>query len=169
MTDNNTSNTRSKLTLKLPSSASSSDLGKKNHDKEKKQNSSAVHVTIKGRKKEHNNNDYNSTGLNKNELEARFKAISSSKNNQFDNHKTHDVFNKIRDSNMESTKDHRKENTVKTNEISSKNLSIKEELNSHDHSNFSKTIDEKPKSVESSIHDNHEQKSTNFAPKNFNL
>jgi translation initiation factor IF-2 len=165
MTDNNTSNTRSKLTLKLPSSASSSDLGKKNHDKEKKQNSSAVHVTIKGRKKEHNNNDYNSTGLNKNELEARFKAISSSKNNQFDNHKTHDVFNKIRDSNMESTKDHRKENTVKTNEISSKNLSIKEELNSHDHSNFSKTIDEKPKSVESSIHDNHEQKSTNFAPK----
>ncbi len=165
MTDNNTSNTRSKLTLKLSSSVSSSELGKKNQDKERKQNSSAVHVTIKGRKKENNSNDLHSTGLNKNELEARFKAISSSKNNQFDNHKTHDVFNKIRDSNIESIKDIRKENAVKANDTSPKNLPINDELNSHSPSHLTKNIDEKPISNESPINVHNEQKPSYLAQK----
>ncbi len=113
MTDNNTSNTRSKLTLKIPSSAGSTDLGKKSQtnpvNKDNKNNSSAVHVTIKGRKKENGANNFNQTGLNKNELEARFKAISFSKNNKSDDYKTHDVLSKIKVSNAPSNKDNDRE------------------------------------------------------------
>lgn len=100
MTDDKTNNnTRSKLTLKLPSSVNSPEIGIKNQNnsKDKKTTSSAVHVTIKGRKKDNAKKDDLINGLNRQEIEARFKAISSSANFASDDFKTNDILCKIRD------------------------------------------------------------------------
>jgi translation initiation factor IF-2 len=79
MTDNETPNTtRSKLTLKLPTSATSQPLALKNVEN-KKVSSHSVQVTIKGRKKEIRPDETPSHGLSKNEFEARVKALSGSK------------------------------------------------------------------------------------------
>lgn len=74
MSDDNQNTTRSRLTLKLPTSVNTQNLTLKT-GVEKKLGSSAVQVTIKGRKKE---SAFESTdrGLNKSEMEARIRAIS---------------------------------------------------------------------------------------------
>jgi translation initiation factor IF-2 len=113
MTDNKTSNNRSKLTLKLPSSVSSPEINFKNQNKDKK-NSSAVHVTIKGRKKDNTSSAESGNGLNKKELEARMKAISSS-NNQDEEIKTHEILNKkIKDQNPDDNNNINKDQKPKT-------------------------------------------------------
>ena len=113
MTDNKTSNNRSKLTLKLPSSVSSPEINFKNQNKDKK-NSSAVHVTIKGRKKDNSSSADSGNGLNKKELEARMKAISSS-NNQDEEIKTHEILNKkIKDQNPDDNNNINKDQKPKT-------------------------------------------------------
>ncbi len=79
MTDNETPNTtRSKLTLKLPTSATSQTLTLKNVEN-KKVSSHSVQVTIKGRKKEIKPDETPLNGLSKNEFDARVKALSGSK------------------------------------------------------------------------------------------
>ncbi len=79
MTDNETPNiTRSKLTLKLPTSATSQTLALKNVEN-KKVSSHSVQVTIKGRKKEIKPDETPLNGLSKNEFDARVKALSGSK------------------------------------------------------------------------------------------
>ncbi|MFZ9470145.1 MAG: translation initiation factor IF-2 N-terminal domain-containing protein, partial [Rickettsiales bacterium] len=77
MTDKNSNNTRSKLTLKLPSKVNNS-ITENSSQKtsEKKTSNTSVQVTIKGRKPSSSSSSSNSKSLNKNELEARFKAIS---------------------------------------------------------------------------------------------
>lgn len=100
MTDANNSNTiRSKLTLKLPSSANTQAASPK-APAEKKLSSSAVQVTIKGRKKEARADEGNA-GLNKSEFEARFKAVSQSKNEK-DEIKTHEILSKITKENRQA-------------------------------------------------------------------
>ncbi len=79
--DNNQNTTRSRLTLKLPTSVSAKTLTLKT-GVEKKLSSSAVQVTIKGRKKEANNKESFESGLSKSEMEARIRAISSSSKDQ---------------------------------------------------------------------------------------
>ena len=92
MTDNSKNKTRSKLTLKLPSSVSTANLTAKSGVDKKLKNSS-IQVTIKGRKKdlskERENND-----LNKREIEQRFKAISESQQNSDQEIKTSDILKK---------------------------------------------------------------------------
>lgn len=79
MTDNQPQNTtRSKLTLKLPTSSTSQTLVLKNVEN-KKVSSHSVQVTIKGRKKEVKPEETPSHGLSKNEFDARVKALSGSR------------------------------------------------------------------------------------------
>ncbi len=90
----NQNTTRSKLTLKLnPASSGAQTLTLKTVEN-KKVSSSSVQVTIKGRKKEVKDDNRVSSGLNKNELEARAKAISGSKT-EIDEIKTHEILSKI--------------------------------------------------------------------------
>lgn len=78
MTDKNSNNTRSKLTLKLPSKFNNQNSDNSSQKiYEKKSSNSSVQVTIKGRKPNSPNNITASKSLNKSELEARFKAISN--------------------------------------------------------------------------------------------
>ncbi len=94
MTDTTSSNTtRSKLTLKLPSSVSGQSLTLKAAP-EKKLGSSSVQVTIKGRKKEVKSEEDKNSGLSKSEFEARLKAVSGSKTLR-DDIKTHEILSKI--------------------------------------------------------------------------
>ena len=94
MTDQDNQNTiRSKLTLKLPKSANTLTL-KPSSSENKKINSSSVQVTIKGRKKESRSDERQSPGLNKNELEARAKAISGSVTVE-EEIKSHEILSKI--------------------------------------------------------------------------
>jgi len=184
MTDNNTSNTRSKLTLKIPSSSGSTDLGKKSQtnpvNKDNKHHSSAVHVTIKGRKKENGANNFNQTGLNKNELEARFKAISFSKNNKSDDYKTHDVLSKIKVSNNPSNKDNDREffkkNPKNIQEENHQNIKeIDENTEHHINHNLIKNTQEtspnfpKEENVKSNIENNPPRiQSQNYKPNSYN-
>jgi len=86
MTDNNSNNTRSKLTLKLPSKVNNqSTENSSQKTTEKKSSNNSVQVTIKGRKPSVSNANSNSKSLNKSELEARFKAISNNQNIETDN------------------------------------------------------------------------------------
>lgn len=88
----NQNTTRSTLTLKLKPAADASTLTLKNVEN-KKISSSAVQVTIKGRKRE-NKND--SSELNKRELEARFKAVSATQKSQLENDvNSHDILIKL--------------------------------------------------------------------------
>ncbi len=88
---------RSKLTLKLPTSVNNqSNQISKNSSENKKYNSSAVQVTIKGRKKESKAVNKNNSGLNNSEFEARIKAVTESFNKNEENEiKTHSILNKI--------------------------------------------------------------------------
>lgn len=77
MTDKNSNNTRSKLTLKLPSKVNNQNNENSSQKiSEKKSSNSSVQVTIKGRKPNSPNTNETSNPLNKSEFEARFKAIS---------------------------------------------------------------------------------------------
>lgn len=88
----NQNTTRSTLTLKLKPAADSSTLTLKNVEN-KKISSSAVQVTIKGRKRESKND---SSELNKRELEARFKAVSATQKSQLENDvNSHDILSKL--------------------------------------------------------------------------
>ncbi|MBU6339262.1 MAG: translation initiation factor IF-2 [Rickettsiales bacterium] len=90
--DENQNTTRSTLKLKLNvnPAAETKTLALKSENK--KVSSSAVQVTIKGRKKEVKNNE---SDLNKKELEARFKAISSSDSKLEDNINSHEILTKF--------------------------------------------------------------------------
>lgn len=93
MTQTSSSNaTRSKLTLKLSSSAATQSLTTKTPT-EKKISSSAVQVTIKGRKKENRPEENKGYGLSKSEFEARIKAVSDRKVIK-DEIETHSILNK---------------------------------------------------------------------------
>jgi len=106
MTDNNNNNTtRSKLTLKLSPSVISNTNTTTNTLNDKK-SSNSVQVTIKGRKtsqNQKNSANLHSRDLNKNELEARMKAISkdSSKFSREDI-KTHEILSKINKENRQN-------------------------------------------------------------------
>ena len=104
MTDKNNNNpTRSKLTLKLSSSVINNSNTTTNNSNDKK-SSHSVQVTIKGRKTPQKDSIYlNSKDLNKNELEARMKAISkdASKTAESDI-KTHEILSKINKENRQN-------------------------------------------------------------------
>jgi len=104
MTDKNNNNpTRSKLTLKLSSSTINNSSSTTNNSSDKK-SSNSVQVTIKGRKTSQKETlSLNSKDLNKNELEARMKAISkdSSKLAESDI-KTHEILSKINKENRQN-------------------------------------------------------------------
>ena len=104
MTDKNNNNpTRSKLTLKLSSSTINNSSATTNNSSDKK-SSNSVQVTIKGRKTSQKETlSLNSKDLNKNELEARMKAISkdSSKLSESDI-KTHEILSKINKENRQN-------------------------------------------------------------------
>ena len=104
MTDKNNNNpTRSKLTLKLSPSVINNSNTTNNNSNDKK-TSHSVQVTIKGRKNPQKDSvNLNSKDLNKNELEARMKAISkdSSKLAETDI-KTHEILSKITKENRQN-------------------------------------------------------------------
>jgi len=108
MTDNDNNPKRSKLTLKLPTSSkapSGSNTSNLNTKVliDKKSSSSPVQVTIKGRKpSSQSKENKNSSELNKNELEARIKAISKSSPSPKSekNIKTHEILSKINKENQ---------------------------------------------------------------------
>ena len=91
--ENNQNTTRSRLTLKLPTSINTQNLALKT-GVEKKLGGSAVQVTIKGRKKEASVNDVLESGLSKSEMEARIRAVSSS-NSAAKEIKTHEILSKV--------------------------------------------------------------------------
>jgi hypothetical protein len=104
MTDKNNNNpTRSKLTLKLsPSVINNTTITPSNSNDKKSSNS--VQVTIKGRKTSQKDSASSmSKDLNRNELEARMKAISkdSSKFSGSDI-KTHEILSKINKENRQN-------------------------------------------------------------------
>ncbi len=95
MTESNNQNTtRLKLTLKLPTNSGKKEVvATQKTNEPKRANSSAVQVTIKGRRKEVKQDD-NITGLSQSELEARIKAISGS-NEAEPEIKTHEILSKL--------------------------------------------------------------------------
>ncbi len=104
MTDKNNNNpTRSKLTLKLSPSVINNSTITPNNSNDKK-SSNSVQVTIKGRKTSQKDSaNLMSKDLNRNELEARMKAISkdSSKFSGSDI-KTHEILSKINKENRQN-------------------------------------------------------------------
>ncbi|MBU6140291.1 MAG: translation initiation factor IF-2 [Proteobacteria bacterium] len=90
--DNNQNTTRSRLTLKLPTSVNTQNLVLKTGAK-KKLSSSSVQVTIKGRKKESGPSEKAEGGLSRNEMEARIRAVSSGKDVESEI-KTHEILSK---------------------------------------------------------------------------
>ncbi|GDX35715.1 translation initiation factor IF-2 [Alphaproteobacteria bacterium] len=133
MTDDKTNNnTRSKLTLKLPSSVSAPEIGIKNpnNNKDKKTTSSAVHVTIKGRKKDNFKKDDLINGLNRQEIEARFKAISSNSNSSNEDLKTNDILNKIREVNKNDIFENNEKTSINQEKPNSSNLKNSSKTNS---------------------------------------
>lgn len=123
MTDNDNNQKRSKLTLKLSTSpksvptSSQSNISTKISLDKKTSNSSSVQVTIKGRKTSQTKAS-SVSDLNKNELEARLKAISKTSSKAGDKDiKTHEILSKI-------TKENR-QNELKTNSSSDEQRSEK--------------------------------------------
>jgi translation initiation factor IF-2 len=94
MSENNQNTTRSRLTLKLPNSVNTQNLAPKPASSEKKLGSSAVQVTIKGRKRESGISEQGDLSLSKSEMEARIKAITSAKESS-DDIKTHEILSKV--------------------------------------------------------------------------
>ncbi len=95
--ENKDTSTRSKLTLKLklPSSSDPKSLALKNAENKRISNS-LVQVTIKGRKKDPASTQSNSQNLNKNEFEARKKALRNSSNEEEYQADKFDVLSKIK-------------------------------------------------------------------------
>lgn len=91
MADKNT--TRSKLTLKLPTTSGANTLTLKS-GQNKKINNSSVEVTIKGRKKDSSSQHNTNSNLNKSEFEARIKAISSTETSKKEV-ADHDIISKL--------------------------------------------------------------------------
>ncbi len=123
----NQNTTRSTLTLKLKPAADSSTLTLKNVEN-KKISSSAVQVTIKGRKREVKND---SSELNKRELEARFKAVSETKkSNLEDDVNSHDILSKLAKSKKQEQAQEETESEVIQNEVvtNAENISTDEEV-----------------------------------------
>ena len=115
MTDQNSSNTtRSKLTLKLPSSAAASAAPAQTTLKtsEKKVGSSSIQVTIKGRTKK--DVAAKPSGLSNNEMADRIKAISKSGKALSEDIKTHEILSKIA---KESRVEEVEENIIEEEEI----------------------------------------------------
>ncbi len=108
MTNDNNNKIRSTLTLKLklPESVDQKNITPKVEGK--KTASSAVQVTIKGRKKDAKSEDANSPNLNKNELEARINAISKFQSSD-DEPKKDKAINKIIKEKITSEADAKKE------------------------------------------------------------
>ena len=104
MTDKNNNNpTRSKLTLKLSSSVINNSTITPNNSSDKK-SSNSVQVTIKGRKtSQKDSTNSSSKDLNRNELEARMKAISKDSTKLSENDiKTHEILSKINKENRQN-------------------------------------------------------------------
>ncbi len=123
----NQNTTRSTLTLKLKPAADSSTLTLKNVEN-KKISSSAVQVTIKGRKREVKND---SSELNKRELEARFKAVSETKkSNLEDDVNSHDILSKLAKSKKQEQAQEETESEVIQNEVvtNAENISTEVEV-----------------------------------------
>ncbi len=123
----NQNTTRSTLTLKLKPAADSSTLTLKNVEN-KKISSSAVQVTIKGRKREVKND---SSELNKRELEARFKAVSATKKlNLEDDVNSHDILSKLAKSKKQEQAQEETESEVIQNEVvtNAENISTEVEV-----------------------------------------
>lgn len=101
----NKNTTRSTLTLKLKPSADSKKTSLKNSDI--KGGNSSVQVTIKGRKKETKSN----SGLENQEIEARFKAIAKTEGleNDLEGHNVLDKINKAKEQEKETQKTVEKE------------------------------------------------------------
>lgn len=93
MSENNQNTTRSRLTLKLPNSVNTQNLAPK-IGSEKKLGSSAVQVTIKGRKRDSGASEQSDLALSKSEMEARIKAVASAKESSEDI-KTHEILSKV--------------------------------------------------------------------------
>lgn len=172
MTDNKTSNTRSKLTLKLPSAQSSSESTVKNtqishpsptNNKEKKHHHSAVFVTIKGRKKENNSSNQEQSNFNKKELEARYKAISYAKNSDDQDINSQQIITKIKDSNRFEREENNKKKIIKSNESNIKE-SNKEEVEEIIESHIS--VKEIPDSPSNLNNKNEEYNPDNFDVRN---
>jgi translation initiation factor IF-2 len=121
----NQNTTRSTLTLKLKPAADSSTLTLKNVEN-KKISSSAVQVTIKGRKREVKND---SSELNKRELEARFKAVSATKKlNLEDDVNSHDILSKLAKSKKQEQAQEETESEVIQNEVATNDENISTEV-----------------------------------------
>ena len=124
MTYNNSNNTRSKLTLKLPSKVNNQ-LTENSSQKtpEKKTSNNSVQVTIKGRKPNSSDSSLSSKSLNKNELEARFKAISDNNNHNIQDNeiKTFEILKKAKkideNTNVSSSKNDSDSKTSMINEV----------------------------------------------------
>lgn len=116
MTNDNNNKTRSTLTLKLklPEAVDSKNITPKVEGK--KTSSSAVQVTIKGRKKDVKSEEATSLNLNKNELEARINAISKF-NSSDEEPKKDKAINKIIKEKIISEADSKKEAIVEKEPI----------------------------------------------------
>jgi translation initiation factor IF-2 len=95
MTDTNTNTTRSKLTLKLPSSNTSSAPNITLKTVEKKVGKSSVQVTIKGRSKKDSKSE-DSSGLSNNEIAEKIKILSNTNEGLTEEIKTHEILGKIK-------------------------------------------------------------------------
>ncbi len=129
MTDKDNKISRSKLTLKLPSSRNIGESNSVNSANkpisEKKVSHNSVQVTIKGRKSSKITEE-NHVDLNKKELEDRLKAIAkSSKSSLDDNIKTHEIFRKL---NREKSQDDNK--NIDSSLVADNNLDTNSENNS---------------------------------------
>jgi translation initiation factor IF-2 len=124
MTDqDNKGKTRLKLTLKLPSAGASS-VAKSKTAEDKKNNSSAVQVTIKGRKKESKTEAAQPKSLNKNELQVRLKAVSESVvvNEEI---KSHEILSKITKESRRAAKEKTSVADIKVNKTEDEQAAIK--------------------------------------------
>ena len=121
----NQNTTRSTLTLKLKPTADSSTLTLKNVEN-KKISSSAVQVTIKGRKREVKND---SPELNKRELEARFKVVSTTKESKLENDvNSYDILSKLAKSKKQEQVQEETESEVIQNEVATNDENISTEV-----------------------------------------
>jgi translation initiation factor IF-2 len=147
MTDKNNNNpTRSKLTLKLSSSVINNSTITPNNSSDKK-SSNSVQVTIKGRKtSQKDSTNSSSKDLNRNELEARMKAISKDSTKLSENDiKTHEILSKINKENRQNEiqtqekLDDSREQVVKNEKVENIETEIVEEKKVNSSMNVSDT------------------------------
>jgi len=147
MTEKNNNNpTRSKLTLKLSSSVINNSTITPNNSSDKK-SSNSVQVTIKGRKtSQKDSTNSSSKDLNRNELEARMKAISKDSTKLSENDiKTHEILSKINKENRQNEiqtqekLDDSREQVVKNEKVENIETEIVEEKKVNSSMNVSDT------------------------------